>query len=53
MGERYSRLRNSAAVWRSNEYSGITAEGTGTILQRGANIEVGDMDIRLKIEDIK
>ena len=52
MGERYTRLRNSAAVC-SNEYSGITAEGTGTILQRGANIEVGDMDIRLKIEDIK
>ena len=45
-------MQNSAAVC-SNEYSGITAEGTGTILQRGANIEVGDMDIRLKIEDIK
>lgn len=52
MGERYSRLEHSTAVC-SNQYSGITAEGAGTIVQRGANIEVGDMDIRLKIQDIK
>ena len=52
VGERYSRMEHSTAVC-SNQYSGITAEGTGTIVQRGANIEVGDMDIRLKIQDIK
>ena len=36
-----------------NVYSGITALGTGTIVQRGDNIEIGDMKIRLKIDDIK
>jgi len=35
-----------------NVYSGITALGTGTIVQRGDNIEIGDMKIRLKIDDI-
>lgn len=36
-----------------NEYSGITAIGTGSILQKGDTIEIGDMKIRLRIDDIK
>ena len=36
-----------------NEYSGITAIGTGNIVQKGDKIEIGDMKIRLKIDDIK
>merc|ERR1712179_313340 len=36
-----------------NEYSGITAIGTGFIVQKGDTIEIGDMKIRLRIDDIK
>ena len=36
-----------------NQYTGITTKASGKIVKRGNNIEVGEMNIELDIDNIK